>query len=77
MMSLECKPHVLTGKQLIGRTGRIYLTEGYDSIEEMHKYIITVDNNMGTTECPAKSHKQYIIGDTVVISNFVNAYYII
>lgn len=77
MMSLECKPHVATGKQLIGKTGKIYLSEGYDSVEEMHKYIITVDNGIGTMEYPAKSTNQYAIGDSVVISNLVNAYYII
>jgi len=77
MMSLECKPRVATGKQLIGRTGKIYLFEGYESIEEMHKYTILVNNNIGMIECPAKSSNQYAIGDTVVISDFVNAYYII
>ena len=77
MLSLEKKPQVLTGKQLVGKDAKVYLRTGYDSIDDMCKYIITVDNNVGTMEYPAKSKSVYNVGDSVTISNFENAYYII
>ena len=77
MMSLEKKPQVLTGKQLIGKTAKVYLRTGYDSIDDTCKYVITVDNNVGTMEYPAKSKSVYNVGDSVTISDFANAYYII
>lgn len=75
MMSLETKPEVLSGKQLVGRIGKIYTIVGKEDI--WNKYIITVNNNVGTLEYPAKSIKTYQIGDSVIISDFQNAYYII
>ena len=77
MMSLEKKAQVLTGKQLVGKDAKIYLKTGYDSIDDMCKYIITVDNNVGTMEYPAKSKSVYNVGDSVTISDYANAYYII
>jgi len=77
MMSLEKKPQILTGKQLVGKDAKIYLTTGYDSIDDMCKYIITVDNNVGTMEYPAKSKSVHNVGDSVTISDYENAYYII
>ena len=77
MMSLEKKPQVLTGKQLVGKTAKVYLRTGYDSIDDTCKYVITVDNNIGTMEYPAKSKSVYNVGDSVTISDFANAYYII
>ena len=75
LISLETKPQILFGKQLIGKTGKIYvILEPEDSIK---KYIITVGNGLGTQEYPAKSNNSYKLGDEVVISNYVNAYYII
>ena len=75
LISLETKPQVLFGKQLIGKTGKIYITlQPEDSIK---KYIITVGNGLGTQEYPAKSNNSYKLGDEVVISDYVNAYYII
>ena len=75
LISLETKPQVLCGKQLIGKTGKIYIIlEPEDSIK---KYIITVGNGLGTQEYPAKSNNSYKLGDEVVISDYVNAYYII
>ena len=75
LISLETKPQVLFGKQLIGKTGKIYvILEPEDSIK---KYIITVGNGLGTQEYPAKSNNSYKLGDEVVISDYVNAYYII
>lgn len=75
MMSLETKPQVLSGKQLVGQVGKIYSTIGTE--EGWHKYLITVGNNVGTLEYPARSLKIYQIGDSVVISDYQNAYYII
>ena len=77
MMSLEKKPQILTGKQLVGKDARVYLKTGYDSIDDTCKYIITVDNNVGTMEYPAKSKSIYNVGDSVTISDYENAYYII
>ena len=75
LISLETKPQILFGKQLIGKTGKIYvILESKDSIK---KYIITVGNGLGTQEYPAKSNNSYKLGDEVVISDYVNAYYII
>ena len=73
LISLETKPQILFGKQLIGKTGKIYvILEPEDSIK---KYIITVGNGLGTQEYPAKSNNSYKLGDEVVISDYVNAYY--
>jgi membrane protein implicated in regulation of membrane protease activity len=77
MMSLEKKPQILTGKQLVGKDAKVYLTTGYDSIDGTCKYIITVDNNVGTMEYPAKSKSVHNVGDSVTISDYENAYYII
>ena len=75
LISLETKPQILFGKQLIGKTGKIYIIlEPEDSIK---KYIIAVGNGLGTQEYPAKSNNSYKLGDEVVISDYVNAYYII
>ena len=75
LISLETKPQILSGKQLIGKTGKIYvILEPEDSIK---KYIITVGNGLGTQEYPAKSNNSYKLGDEVIISDYVNAYYII
>ena len=75
LISLETKPQILFGKQLICKTGKIYvILESKDSIK---KYIITVGNGLGTQEYPAKSNNSYKLGDEVVISDYVNAYYII
>ncbi len=75
LISLETKPQILFGKQLIGKTGKIYvILEPEDSIK---KYIITVGNGLGTQEYPAKSNNSYKLGDEVIISDYVNAYYII
>ena len=75
MMSLETKPRVLSGKQLVGHTGQIYLT--LEKEGDVFKYIITVYNGIGTIEYPARSLTEHKVGDAVVISDYVNAYYII
>ena len=75
LMTLETKPQVLTGKQLVGRTGRVYLI--LDKEGTFNKFIITVKNDIGTSEYPAKSINTFKVGDEVIISDYVNAYYII
>jgi membrane protein implicated in regulation of membrane protease activity len=71
MLKLETKPKALHGKDLIGHEGKVYLCV------EPNRYIITVNNSISTIEYPAKSENDYKVGDSVVISDYVNAYYII
>ena len=73
MMELECKPTLLTGRQLIGKSAKVYLKCGFDG--EMYKYLITVHNGLGTIEIPARSTNNYSIGDMVTISDYGNSYY--
>ena len=75
MSTLEVKPQPLVGKQLIGKTASIYLIIDVD--DEYKKYIITVDNNLGTVELSAKSKNTYSIGDKVTISGYETAYYLV
>ena len=75
MMSLETKPQALTGKQLIGSVGKVYSIVGTEN--GWRKYTIMVGNNVGTMEYPARSLRNYQVEDTVIISDYQNAYYII
>lgn len=77
LMKLENKPQILSGKDFIGSTARVYLVMSTIDADTLFKYIITVDNGVGTIEVPAKSREYYKIGDSVVIKDYVNAYYII
>ena len=77
LMKLENKPQVLSGKDLIGSTAKVYLALSIIDADTLFKYIITVDNGIGTVEIPAKSRESYKTGDSVVIKDYVNAYYII
>ena len=77
LMKLENKPQVLSGKDLIGSTAKVYLVLSTIDADTLFKYIITVDNGIGTIEIPAKSRESYKTGDSVVIKDYVNAYYII
>lgn len=77
LMKLENKPQVLSGKDLIGSTAKVYLTSSTIDADTLFKYLITTDNGIGTVEIPAKSREFYKIGDSVVIKDYVNAYYII
>ena len=76
LMTLETKPHVLSGRSLVGHTGRVYLVNGSDG-GECTKYVITVDNGIGTQEYVAKSKNAYSVGDMVEISDYSDGYYII
>ena len=75
MMKLESKPTILTGKDLVGCSAKIYSKTGYDGI--LFKYEITVNNGNGTMECPAVSDQWYQINDVVIIKEYDGAYYII
>ena len=77
LMKLENKPQVLSGKDFIGSTAKVYLVLSTIDADTLFKYIITVDNGIGTVEIPAKSRESYKTGDSVVIKDYVNAYYII
>lgn len=77
LMKLENKPQVLSGKDFIGSTAKVYLVMPTIDADTLFKYIITVDNGVGTIEVPAKSREYYKIDDFVVIKDYVNAYYII
>ena len=70
MMKLESKPEIKSGKELIGTKGTIYLV--YDN-----HYVVTIANGNGTVEVSGKSNKKLNIGDTVIISDYVNGYYIL
>ena len=77
LMKLENKPQILSGKDFIGSTAKVYLVVSTIDADTLFKYIITVNNSIGTIEVPAKSREYYKIGDSVVIKDYVNAYYII
>jgi heme A synthase len=77
LMKLENKPKVLSGKALIGSTAKVYLVLSTIDADTLFKYVVTADNGVGTVEIPAKSRESYKTGDSVVIKDYVNAYYII
>ena len=77
LMKLENKPKVLSGKDLIGSTAKVYLVLQTMDADTLFKYVVTADNGVGTVEIPAKSRESYKTGDSVVIKDYVNAYYII
>ena len=77
LMKLENKPQILSNEDLIGSIAKVYLVQSTIDADTLFKYIITVDNGIGTIEIPAKSRESYKIGDSVVIKDYVNAYYII
>lgn len=68
MMKLESKPETLSGSELVGKKGTVYLNQ------DGH-YLITVSNGNGTIEIPGKSDKKLKVGDVVVISDYVGGYY--
>ena len=77
MMKLESKPTILFGKDLIGHKGTIYLIEYVDLDTGMYHYTITVNNGGGTVELSAISSKNFRTGDSVVITDFNDSYYLI
>ena len=77
LMKLENKPQVLSGKDFIGSTAKVYLVLSTIDADTLFKYVVTVNNGTGTVEIPAKSRESYKTGDSVVIKDYVNAYYII
>lgn len=77
LMKLENKPQILSGKNLIGSTAKVYLVSSTIDADTLFKYVVTANNSIGTVEIPAKSRESYKVGDSVVIKDYVNAYYII
>lgn len=77
LMKLENKPQILSGKNLIGSTAKVYLVSSTIDADTLFKYVVTANNGIGTVEIPAKSRESYKVGDSVVIKDYVNAYYII
>ena len=73
MMKLESMPILLTGKDLIGRSAKVYLHCGKDG--ELYKYIIVVSTEVGTSELPARSYHYYNINDMTTITDYKDAYY--
>lgn len=77
LMKLENKPQILSGKNLIGSIAKVYLVSSTIDADTLFKYVVTANNGIGTVEIPAKSRESYKVGDSVVIKDYVNAYYII
>ena len=77
MMKLESKPTILSGKDLVGHQGTIYLRDYEDLDTGWKHYTITVNNGNGTVELSAISTKSFRTGDSVVITDFNNSYYLI
>lgn len=73
MMKLESMPILLTGKDLIGRSAKVYLHCGKDG--ELYKYIIVVSTGVGTSELPARSYHYYNINDMTTVTDYKDAYY--
>lgn len=73
MMKLESMPILLTRKDLIGRSAKVYLHCGKDG--ELYKYIIVVSTGVGTSELPARSYHYYNINDMTTITDYKDAYY--
>lgn len=75
MMNLESKPTVLNGKDFIGHSAKIYTQIGFNGT--YYKYLITVNNGIGSVDYSALSTKYYDIGDDATITDFDGAYYIL
>lgn len=74
MMKLESKPELFSGKGLIGKEGKIYICNK----KNPNIYVITVGNNNGTIEVPAKTIAcSYTVGESVIIKDFKDGYYLI
>ena len=75
MGSLESKLNILTGKDMIGFTGTVYIYKYYDMDNQKHHYIVTVNNGNGTTEVSGISDKKFKVGDKVILSDYKGTYY--
>lgn len=75
MMKLECKPKILSGKELINHTAKVYIIG--DKQGDYYHYIITVNTGNGTSEFTACSPNIHSIGDLSVITDYDGAYYYI
>lgn len=77
MLKLESKPEILSGKDLIGHSGKIYIYEYYDVDNGLYHYTITTNNGVGTIELPAVSTLELRTGDTIILYDYNGSYYLI
>lgn len=77
MCKLEHKPTLLTGKDLIGQRGTIFLKEHYCIDSKKYYYVVNVNNGFGTIEVKGISEKEYNINDCVLLVDFTGTYYIL
>ena len=77
MLKLESKPEILSGKDLIGHSGKIYIYEYYDVDNCLYHYTITANNGVGTVELPAVSTLELHTGDTIILYDYNGSYYLI
>lgn len=75
MLKLESRPKILSEERLVGSTAQIYLKMPMEN--GYIKYIITVNNGIGTVELQAKSKQEYATGDIIKIINYENGIYLI
>lgn len=75
MMKLECKPKVLSGKELVNHSAKVYSLQGKE--DDLYHYIITVNTGIGTSEFIACSSNKHQIGDMTVITDYDGAYFYI
>ena len=77
MLKLESKPEILSGKELIGHSGKVYIYEYYDIDNGLYHYTITTNNGVGTIELPAVSTLELRTGDTIILYDYNGSYYLI
>lgn len=77
MLKLESKPEILSGKELIGHSGKVYIYEYYDVDNGLYHYSVTTNNGVGTIELSAVSTSEFRAGDTVVLCDYNGSYYFI
>ena len=77
MLKLESKPEILSGKELIGHSGKVYIYDYYDIDNGLYHYTVTTNNGIGTIELSAVSTSEFHIGDTVVLCDYNGSYYLI
>lgn len=75
MFKLESKPTVLSGKDLVAHSGKIYILEYVEMNSGLFHYTVTVGNGIGTTEVEGVSTKEYKVGDIVILTGYDGTYY--
>lgn len=70
--SLNTEPDIATGADLCGRTGMIMYHTADINDSAVHKYIVSVNNNVGSVNVDAVSTNKYDAGDEVTLLDFGN-----